>query len=203
MSPRMIRGWFMEIPSWRGRVGIPIPEFGLAARTSRSDSASESAGSEVLGGVGVTGGSIGITDTQCTTTSGITHGATRFITGTTSTGVQENVAEHSIVPAQQPGLSAETRELPEDTLNPTARAASAQGHSATMTMADRKGVFRHEEAPASAAEVFTEAVAEAFTEAVAGTASRTLLCSYRIVRFGTGEKPYVANEVELGPISSS
>jgi hypothetical protein len=70
-------------------------------------------------------------------------------------------------------------------------------------MADRKGVFRHEEAPASAAEVFTEVVAEVFTEAVAGTASRTLLCSYRIVRFGNGEKPYVANEVELGQISSS
>ena len=61
-SPRMIRGWFTEIPSWRGRDGTRIPEFGLAARTSRSESASESASSEVLDGAGVIGDSIGITD---------------------------------------------------------------------------------------------------------------------------------------------
>ncbi len=62
MFPRTIRGWFTEIPSWRGRDGTRIPEFGLAARTSRSESASESASSAVSDGAGVIGDSIGITD---------------------------------------------------------------------------------------------------------------------------------------------
>ena len=61
-SPHMIRGWFTEIPSWRGRDGTRIPESGLAARISRSDSALELAGSAVLDGAGVIGDSIGITD---------------------------------------------------------------------------------------------------------------------------------------------
>ena len=77
-SPRMIRGWFTEIPSWRGRDGTRIPESGLAARTSRSESASESASSAVLDGAGVIGDSIGITDTQCITTAGTTPGADTF-----------------------------------------------------------------------------------------------------------------------------
>jgi hypothetical protein len=63
MSRRTIRGWFTEIPSWRGRDGTRIPEYGLAARTSGSDPASESASTEVMDGVGIIGGPIGITDT--------------------------------------------------------------------------------------------------------------------------------------------
>ena len=171
-SPRMIRGWFTEIPSWRGRDGTRIPESGLAARTSRSESASESAGSEVLDGAGVIGDSIGITDTQCITTAGTTPGAARFITGTISTeeeagaaelragaqrreqasGTSARAAESTTVPAQPPGLSTETRRLLEDTPNPAVRAASARAPSAATTMADRQGAFRHAEAPASVAE---------------------------------------------------
>ena len=58
----MIRGWFTEIPSWRGRDGTRIPEFGMAARTCRSEWVLESASSEVLDGAGITGDSIGVTD---------------------------------------------------------------------------------------------------------------------------------------------
>ena len=66
-------------------------------------------------------------------------------------------AELLIIPAQPPGLSAETHGLRGDTLNPAARAASARVPSATTTMADSRGVFRRVEAPASvAAEVFVE-----------------------------------------------
>ena len=42
----------MDIPSWHGRGGIRILEFGLAARISRSELALESVGGEVLDGVG-------------------------------------------------------------------------------------------------------------------------------------------------------
>ena len=63
MSPPTIRGWFTDIPLAPGRAGIRIPESGLAARTSRSESASESASSAVSDGAGVTGDSTGITTT--------------------------------------------------------------------------------------------------------------------------------------------
>jgi len=56
------------------------------------------------------------------------------------------------VPPQRPGLLKETTTLLEDTLNLAVRAASARVPSATTTMAGRKGVFRHAEVPASAAE---------------------------------------------------
>jgi hypothetical protein len=56
------------------------------------------------------------------------------------------------VPPQRPGLLKETITLLEDTPNLAVRAASARAPSATTTMADRKGVFRHAEVPASAAE---------------------------------------------------
>ena len=157
MSQRMIRGWFMGIPSWRGRVGIRIREFGLAARTSHSDSASESVGSEVSDGAGVTGDSIGTTDTQSTTTRDTSPGATRSITGATFSGVEVRAAELLIIPEQLPGPSAETHGLLADTLNPAARAASARAPSVTTTMEARKGAFRRVGAPASvAAEVFME-----------------------------------------------
>src|SRR5258706_8188665 len=91
---RTIRGLFTEIPSWLGRDGIRIPESGMVARTFRSGRLSESAGTEVMGGAGIIGDLTGATDTEFTTTTGITLGATRFITGTTSTG-REATAEDS------------------------------------------------------------------------------------------------------------
>ena len=92
-SPRMIRGWFTEIPSWRGRDGTRIPEFGLAARTCRSGWALESASSEALDGAGITGDSIGVADSQLLAAAGTTPGATRFITGTASTEAGARAAE--------------------------------------------------------------------------------------------------------------
>jgi len=70
------------------------------------------------------------------------------------------------VPPQRPDVLKETITLLEDTLNPVVRAASAQVPSATTTMAGRKGVFRHAEVPASAAE-------EGRVAAVAGIDTRS------------------------------
>ena len=159
MSRLTTLGWRMEIRSSLGRDGIRIPEFGLAARASHSESASESVGSEVLGGAGPIGDSIGITDTQFITTAGTTPKAGRFTTGPISTGEQARaaelgpgisvgVAEFTIVPGPPPGLSAETPRLLEDMLNPAVRAASARAPSAATTMADRQGAFRPAEVPA-------------------------------------------------------
>ena len=92
MSLLMIRGWLMEIRSWRGRDGIRILEFGSAVRTCRGVAASESAGSEVMDGAGTTGDSIGGADTQCTAAAGTTLGATRSITGAISTGQEARAA---------------------------------------------------------------------------------------------------------------
>jgi hypothetical protein len=72
MSLRTIRGWFTAARFILGRDGIPTPGFGLAARTFRSDSASESDGSAVLDGAGVTGDSIGMADTRFTVGAGTT-----------------------------------------------------------------------------------------------------------------------------------
>src|SRR6266404_4224102 len=72
------------------------------------------------------------------------------------------------VPPQRPGLLKETTTLLEDTLNLAVRAASARVPSATTTMAGRKGVFRHAEVPALAAE-------EGRVAAVAGIDSRSFL----------------------------
>lgn len=74
------------------------------------------------------------------------------------------------VPPQRPGLLKETTTLLEDTLNLAVRAVSTRAPSATTTMAGRKGVFRHAEVPASAAE-------EGRVAAVAGIDDR------RFVRF--------------------
>src|ERR1019366_7641120 len=113
--PHITRGWFTESLSWRGRGGTRIPESGMAARTSHSESASESASSEVLDGAGLIGDSIGITDTQCITTTGTTPGAGRFTTGATSTEVEARAAEFTLVavelkpaPTQGTGLLAGT-----------------------------------------------------------------------------------------------
>ena len=72
------------------------------------------------------------------------------------------------VPLQRPGHLKETTMLLEDTLNLAVRAASARVPSATTTMAGRKGVFRHAEVPASAAE-------EGRVAAVAGTNNRSFV----------------------------
>jgi len=63
------------------------------------------------------------------------------------------------VPPQRLGLLKQTITLLGDTLNLAVRAASARVPSATTTMAGRKGVFRHAEVPASAAEPRVAAVA--------------------------------------------
>ena len=132
------------------------------------------------------------------TTTGTTPRAARFITGTTTTELEKRAAELTataarIVPAatkrvghpartlaseaasptippQRPGHLKETITLLEDTLNLAVRAASTRAPSAVTTMAGRKGVFRHEEVPASAA-------AEGRVAAVAGIDNR------RFVRF--------------------
>jgi len=178
----MIRGRFTDIPSWRGRAGTRIPESGLVARTSRSDSPSESVGSEVLDGAGVIGDSIGVADTHSITAAGTTPGAGRFITGTPSTEAEGRAAELSpvaellagaaeftTVAAQPPGLSAETPRRREDTLHPTAKAARARAPSAATAMAERPGAMRHVEAPAWVAE---RVAAEDLTAAVAGAGNR-------------------------------
>jgi hypothetical protein len=84
-SPRMIHGWFTEIPSWPGRGGIRIPESGLAGRTCRGAAASESAGSAVMDGAGGIGDSIGVADTRCTAAADTTPAATHSITGAATT----------------------------------------------------------------------------------------------------------------------
>ena len=89
----MIHGWFTDIPLWRGRDGIRTPESGLAGRISRSESALELAGTEVLDGDGAIGDLIGITGTQCTTTTGTTPAVERFITGTISIAAEASVAD--------------------------------------------------------------------------------------------------------------
>ena len=195
MSRRIIRGWFTDIPSWRGRDGIRIPESGLAARISHSDSASESVGSAVLDGAGVIGDSTGITDTQCLAAAGTTRGAERFITEAVSTAAEAYAAELMVRAAelmahaadsgrQPPGLSTETGRRLEDTLNPAVRAAHARAPSAAMSMADRPRAIRHAEAPAwvaeqrvAAAEREVAVVAE--REAAAGVIDRRSLIEHR------------------------
>ena len=72
------------------------------------------------------------------------------------------------VPPQRSGLLKETITLLGDTLNPGVRAVRARVPSATTTMAGRKGVFRHAEVPASAAE-------EGRVAAVAGIDNRSFV----------------------------
>ena len=176
MFLRMIRGWFTEVQLARGQDGTRIPESGMTARTSRSDSVSESASSGVLDGAGVIGDSIGITGMQCTTTAGTTRGATRFITGAVSpgeetraadlmvaaaelvagptpgaglaAGTSANAAEFLPAPTAGAGLSTGTGRRLEAMLNLAVRAVSARAPSAVTTMADRPGAFHLAEAPA-------------------------------------------------------
>ena len=84
-------------------------------------------------------------------------------------------AEFSIIPEALPGLSKEIGKRLEDMLNPVVRAASARVPLAATTMAERPGVIRHGEAPASVVvEVFTAEVlvAEALVAAAEGGIDR-------------------------------
>jgi hypothetical protein len=133
--------------------------------TFRSESASESGGSAVSDGAGVIGDSTGITITPCLTTADTFPVAQRFITGAISIAAERTVAESavaelSIVPVREPGLSAETTGPPADTPRPAAKAGSARVPSAATSVAERLGAFPRAEAPASAAaEDFTGAEA--------------------------------------------
>ncbi len=187
-SPHMIHGWFTELPYTPGQGGTRIPESGMAARTSRSESVSESASSAASDGVGLIGDSIGITDTQFITTIGTIRAATRFTTAAIITEEEARAAEltgHSVelvprpmqeiglqtgtppgaarvstVLAQRPGLSTATPRLLEDMLNPAVRPAPARGPSAAIPMVDKQEAIRHAEARASAAEQRVAAVAD-------------------------------------------
>ena len=189
---RMIRGWFTEIPYWRGRAGIRILESGMAARTSRSESASESASSAVSDGAGLIGDSIGITISQFITTTGTTPEATVSTTGAISTeegraaeftptaveleaeATSAGVAAFTTVRAQRPDPSTETPGLLEDMLNPAARAVSVRAPSADTTMADKQGAIRRAEAPASVEErpVAADLAAAAADLAAAGAGNQ-------------------------------
>ena len=84
-----IRGWFTGVRLVLGQAGIHIPEFGLAGLTCHSDSALESAGSEVLAGAGDIGDSIGTADIPCMAVAGISRAAPLSTIGQISTGVGE------------------------------------------------------------------------------------------------------------------
>ena len=162
-SPRMIRGTFTDIPWGRGRGGIRIPEFGLAARTFRSELVSESGTTAVLDGDGVIGDLIGVADTRFITAAGITPGARRFTTEPIFTAAVSaagqvsaqamlaGAAEFTTVPAQQPAHSAEILARPEDTPNLAVRPAPARAPSVATIMADSHGAIRRAEAAASVA----------------------------------------------------
>src|ERR1700722_8051724 len=177
-SRRMIRGWFTDIPWWRGRDGTRIPESGLAAHTCRAESVSESVGTAALDGDGAIGDSIGIIITQSSTTTGTTLAVPRFTTETTITGVAASAADSmagavdSITIPAQPGPLTETRARLADTPSRAARAVSAPAPSAATTTADRQGAIRHAEALASVD--FTAVVVEGPT-GVAGVGSRVFV----------------------------
>ena len=187
-SPRMIRGWFTEIPSWRGRDGIRIPESGLAARTSRSESASESAW---FGGFGWGWGHWGfdwhnrlrnlqprqvllpeqhVLQPEQLLPRQEASGALAEERASAEPSGNRGAAEFTTVRAQPPGLSTETAGRLEDTLNPAVRAASARAPSAATTMAERPGAFPRAEAPASVEEA--RVAAEDLTAVAAGGGGR-------------------------------
>ncbi len=165
-SPRMIRGWFTDIPSWRGRDGIRIPEFGSMARILHSDSGLGLGGSAGLDGAGIIGDSIGTTAMQFITTAGTTHGATRFTTGTLFTAEEGReadltgrgrehraiVAELSIVLENQRGLSTVITTRHADTLHLAVKAGRALAHSAGTSVEEIQGATLHAGVRALAAE---------------------------------------------------
>lgn len=173
----------MDILSRHGRDGIPIPGFGLAAPILISDSALESAGSAVLAGDGVIGDSTGITITRSITTAGISPAAERFITATISIAVVESDAgESTTVLELRPDHSMETGRQLEDMLSPVVRAASARVHLADMGMADRRGIFRRADGPASGAERMAAEVMAAEVMAVDITDPRRCSLCWKTLR---------------------
>ena len=64
----------------------------MAAHTSRSEPASESASSEVMDGAGATGDMIGTIDIQFMIAKGTTRTATRFTTGAITIEEEASVA---------------------------------------------------------------------------------------------------------------
>ena len=87
MSQPTIRGWFMEVPSIRGRDGMHIQESGLEDLTCHSDLVLGSAGSEVLAGAGLIGDSIGTAGIRFMAVAGISPAAPLSTTGQISTGL--------------------------------------------------------------------------------------------------------------------
>ena len=80
-------------------------------------------------------------------------------------------AESTTVPVLRPGPLMETSGPPVDTLNPVARAVSAQARSADTTTVGRPGAFHHAEAPALAALMVVAGPGAAADRAAAATDS--------------------------------
>jgi len=95
--------------------------------------------------------------------------------------VQRRAAEFSTGRVEQRGLSGETPQLPEDTLNPAVKAEPARAPSATKAMAESRGVIPRAEAPAWAAgrvAVVVEGTPAVEDMAVAGAINRIPLRSW-------------------------
>jgi hypothetical protein len=166
MCPRMIRGWFTDIRSWRGRAGIHILESGSVDLISHLELALESGGGAALDGVGATGGSTGITTTPCLTAGGTTPGAGRFITGVPMLA-EWHGAMVSTATVEGPDHSMETGRRLGDTQHHTARVECDRGRSAAMTAVDRPAAFRRGDSPALVVADFMAAEEEGSTEAEA------------------------------------
>lgn len=169
--PHTILGSSTGTPWPRGLGGTNIPEFGMAAPISHLDSASESGFSAASDGDGAIGDSTGATTTQNLTIAGISPRAEHFTTATPFTeevrtaGLTAPAAESMepvdstereaaflIVPARDQGPSKGAGRQPEVMLRRAVKATSARELSATMTMAESRGVIHRVEPPASVAE---------------------------------------------------
>src|ERR1700689_3134695 len=149
-----IRGWFTAIPSSAGRGGIPIPESGLAARISPSESALVLAGSAVSAGDGGTGDSTGTTITCSTITDGTFPRAERFITATIFIAAELMVwprAAAATTVTGRPGRSTAIATRPEAMLLRAVKVEFAPAPLATSTTADRPEASPPADSPASAA----------------------------------------------------
>ena len=153
---------------WPGRAGIRILESGMAARTFRSEWASELASSGAMDGAGIIGDLIGTTAPWFTTTTGTTRKAGPSITGMSITvegpadlvhpaeqqgtgprrGTSRNAAMSTTTQGQRPSLSREIHTRHAGTLSLTDRATSSLGPSAAMTTGVSRGATRPEAAPA-------------------------------------------------------
>jgi hypothetical protein len=136
-DPWLIYGY--PVVAWPG--WYPYPESGLTVPTSHSGSASESGGSAVTDGDGITGDLTGITTRSCSITPGIPRGAPRSITAAISIAAMRAGAELSIIPVLLPGRSEGTIAPPGDMLRRAARVGSAQVPSAASSVAERPQLF--------------------------------------------------------------